>query len=145
MFTARSAQPDAAIEHSGSDVRAERDPAGDMMHCKGGRKRCSDLALDSPKKFLRIVLCRPGTLVPRSIRAVAQSDIRCHTAPTTCTAAVSHYSATRNPAASLCREDYCCYSERSKTGAMVLNCITYARPHASRSISSSIATERQAI
>ena len=48
------------------------------------------LALSSPKKFLRMFLCRPGTLAPfvpyafhRSIRGsravIAQSDIRCAT------------------------------------------------------------------
>jgi hypothetical protein len=61
MPTACSAKPDAETEHSRADIARTR-PGQRQMNCKGNRKRCGDLALNSPKKFLRIVLCRPGTL-----------------------------------------------------------------------------------
>jgi hypothetical protein len=96
MSTASSANPDAVIKHS--PLRHRPNEAGLATCALQGRHKTNsdDPGTKLPEKFLRMFLCRPGTLVlsfrtfhPRLSRTVAQSDIRCHTAPTTCPAPVS--------------------------------------------------------
>jgi hypothetical protein len=136
MPTACSAKPDPVIEHSRADLARTR-PGQRQMNCKGSRKRCGDLALNSPRKIPPHSLMQAWNtrfLSPfRSIRGVAQSDIRCHTAPTTCAATVTQ--SIRDPAALLLPEsqrsmtEYCQMDRTSGTQAH-----EYAQTHASRTL-----------
>ena len=93
-----SAAPDLEIKHSRPGVARTR--AGwQNSKLQGPRSPVADdLALDSPEKFLRMFLCRPGTLAPlRSVDVPPfhfhprlssghrpQRHPVCHAEPTTC-------------------------------------------------------------